>query len=307
MHIGFIGLGNMGLPMAGHLAKGGHDLVVFDLDAARADQFARDNAATATRDLKDLSACEIIITMLPTGKDVRQALVDAQDGALFNALQPKTIVIDMSSSEPVGTQHLGVDLKKRSAILIDAPVSGGIVRAKSATLAIMIGCAANAAMERARPVLQLMGDRLFETGGLGSGHAMKALNNFVAATSFAATAEAMMIGERFGLDRGKMVEIMNVSTGRNFHTDVVMKDHVVGKQFATGFAIGLLAKDVRIAEELGEAMKIIAPLTRLVSQRWASARDIVGPARDNTEAYLAWSTPPSAAAPKLKTAKSSEE
>jgi 3-hydroxyisobutyrate dehydrogenase len=133
-----------------------------------------------------------------------------------------------------------------------------------------------------------MGDRLFETGGLGSGHAMKALNNFVAATSFAATAEAMLIGRRFGLDESTMVEIMNVSTGRNFHTDVVMKEHVIGGRYATGFAVGLLAKDVKIAADLGEAVGLDAPLSRLVGARWAEARDHLGPTRDNTEAILAW-------------------
>jgi 3-hydroxyisobutyrate dehydrogenase len=288
MRIGFVGLGNMGVPMAAHLAKGGHALVVFDIDMARAEQFAQANGAKAASDLNVVGAADIVITMLPTGKDVRQAIVEAQGGALLKALRPGSVVIDMSSSEPVGTQQLGAELASRKAVLIDAPVSGGVVRAKSGTLAIMIGCDDAKTLAAVRPVLSLMGDRLFETGGLGTGHAMKALNNFVAASSFAATAEAMMIGAAFGLDRGKMVDIMNVSTGRNFHTDVVMKEHVVGGKFATGFAVGLLAKDVKIAEELGEAVKIEAPLTKLVSRRWAEARDKVGATRDNTEAYLAW-------------------
>ena len=293
MRIGFIGIGNMGAPMAAHLAKGGHDLVVYDLDRGRAEDFARDKKVKASEDLSVVGDANMIITMLPTGKDVLHAIAEAQEGALMNALRPGTIVVDMSSSEPVGTRALGARLACKNTVLIDAPVSGGVVRAKSGALAIMIGCDDKSAIERVRPVLRLMGDRLFETGGLGTGHAMKALNNFVAAASFAATAEAMMIGERFGLDRGTMVDIMNVSTGRNFHTDVVMKDHVVGRKFATGFAIGLLAKDVRIAKELGLAMQIEAPLTQLVSQRWSTARDAVGFSRDNTEAYLAWSKPAS--------------
>ncbi len=291
MRIGFIGIGNMGEPMAGHIAKGGHDLILHDLDPARASAFASAHNAKAAKNLADLAGAEIIITMLPTGKDVRQAIMQAEAGALVKALQPGTIIIDMSSSEPIGTRDLGAELARRKVTLLDAPVSGGVVRAKSGTLAIMIGGDDGKAIERATPVLKLMGDRLFETGGLGTGHAMKALNNFVAASSFAATAEAMMIGAQFGLDRGKMVEIMNVSTGRNFHTDVVMKEHVVGGKFATGFAVGLLAKDVAIAEALGQAMNIDAPLTQLVSRRWAAARDTVGATRDNTEAYLAWSKP----------------
>jgi 3-hydroxyisobutyrate dehydrogenase len=291
MRIGFIGIGNMGEPMAGHIAKGGHDLIVHDLDAARAANFASARKAKAANNFAELAAAELIITMLPTGKDVRQAIMLSDGGALAKALKPGTIIIDMSSSEPIGTRELGAELSAKKVTLIDAPVSGGVVRAKSGTLAVMIGGNDAEAIGHATPVLKLMGDRLFETGGLGTGHAMKALNNFVAASSFAATAEAMMIGAEFGLDRGKMVEIMNVSTGRNFHTDVVMKEHVVGEKFATGFTIGLLAKDVAIAEALGQAMKIEAPLTQLVSSRWASARDAVGASRDNTEAYLAWSKP----------------
>jgi 3-hydroxyisobutyrate dehydrogenase len=300
MRIGFIGLGNMGDPMAGHIAKGGQELVVFDIDVARAQQFAATHGAKAARDLAAIGAADVIITMLPTGGDVHQAIVEAQSGALLAALRPGAIVIDMSSSEPVGTQRLGAKIAARNATLIDAPVSGGVARALTGTLAIMIGCDDPTSVIKARPVLNLMGDRLFETGGLGTGHAMKALNNFVAASSFAATAEAMMIGAAFGLDRGKMVEIMNVSTGRNFHTDVVMKEHVVGAKFATGFAVGLLAKDVKIAEELGEAVKVDAPLTKLVSRRWAEARDKVGATRDNTEAYLAWDTSKAPAKPAKK-------
>ena len=297
MRIGFIGLGNMGEPMAGHLSKGGHDLVVFDADQSRAAAFACTHKANAAANLSAVAAADIVITMLPTGDDVRQVLTGADGGALLKALRSGAIVIDMSSSEPVGTRELGAVLAKKRVILLDAPVSGGIVRAKNATLAVMIGGDDKAGIARSLPVLRLMGDRLFETGGLGTGHAMKALNNFVAATSFAATAEAMMIGERFGLDRAKMVEIMNVSTGRNFHTDVVMQEHVINAKFATGFTIGLLAKDVKIAEDLGHAMAIEAPLTGLVSKRWASARDKVGPTRDNTEAYLAWSPPHASAKP----------
>ena len=292
MRIGFIGIGNMGAPMAEHIARGGHDVVVFDLDADRSKRFAQAHGATAAPDLASIAATDIVVTMLPTGKDVRHVVLNADGGALGKALRPGGIVIDMSSSEPVGTRELGAALAARQVILIDAPVSGGVARAKTATLAIMIGGDDKAAMARALPVLRLMGDRLFETGGLGTGHAMMALNNFVAATAFAATSEAMMIGDRFGLDRAAMIDIMNVSTGRNFFTDVVMKEHVIGETFATGFAIGLLAKDVHIARELGQAMAVEAPLTELVGERWAAARDAVGPGRDNTEAYIAWSAKP---------------
>lgn len=288
MRIGFIGIGNMGGPMAANLAKAGHHLTVYDTDRQRVAAFVAETGGIAAAGLAEIGAQEMVVAMLPTGAIVRRVMLEAEGGAFARALQPGTIVIDMSSSEPIGTQELGAELKARGAAMIDAPVSGGVVRAVAGTLAIMIGADDAAAVARARPVLGAMGDRLFETGPLGSGHAMKALNNFVAATSFASTAEAMLIGKRFGLDLTTMVEIMNVSTGRNFHTDVVMKEHVIGERYATGFAVGLLAKDVGIAADLARSMKLDAPLSRLVSERWAQARDALGANRDNTEAILAW-------------------
>jgi 3-hydroxyisobutyrate dehydrogenase len=287
MRIGFVGIGNMGGPMAANVAKAGHEVVAYDTDAARLAAWAEETGARAGT-LAEIGAQDIVVLMLPTGAIVRSVVLDADGGALAAALKPGTIVVDMSSSEPIGTQELGAELKTRGAVLVDAPVSGGVARAKTGTLAIMIGGDDPDAIAKVKPMLGTMGDRLFETGPLGSGHAMKALNNFVAATSFASTAEAMLIGKRFGLDLTTMIEIMNVSTGRNFHTDVVMKDHVIGEKYGTGFAVGLLAKDVKIAADLGRAMKVEAPLSELVGRRWAEARDALGSDSDNTKAILAW-------------------
>jgi 3-hydroxyisobutyrate dehydrogenase len=194
----------------------------------------------------------------------------------------------MSSSEPNGTRELGAALARGGIVLLDAPVSGAVPRAQTGTLTIMIGGDDAAAIERSRPLLSAMGNRLFETGGLGSGHAMKALNNFVAAAGYTAAAEALLIGRRFGLDPTRMLEIMNVSTARNFNTEVVMKEHVVDRKFATGFTLGLLAKDVKIAADLAAEVKVDAPLAQLVKDRWALARDRLGAARDNSEAILGW-------------------
>ncbi|HTY51037.1 MAG TPA: NAD-binding protein, partial [Steroidobacteraceae bacterium] len=127
-----------------------------------------------------------------------------------------------------------------------------------------------------------------ETGPLGSGHAMKALNNFVAAAGYAAAAEALLVGRRFGLDPGRMLDILNVSTGRNFSTEVVMKEHVVGERFATGFALGLLAKDVRIAAQLARTLHQDAPLAELMDARWALALERLGAGVDHSRAILGW-------------------
>jgi 3-hydroxyisobutyrate dehydrogenase len=193
----------------------------------------------------------------------------------------------MSSSDPVGTRELGAMLAARALSFVDAPVSGGVARAKDATLAIMIGGDA-AAIARAKPVLAALGNRLFEVGGLGCGHAMKALNNFLAATGFAAASEAMRVGRKFGLDPATMIDVVNVSTGRNFSTESTIKQQVLTGDFASGFALGLLAKDVKIAADLADAIGIDAPFGRLVRDLWAEARDEIGGDVDHTRAVEAW-------------------
>ena len=195
----------------------------------------------------------------------------------------------MSSADPVGTRTLGSDLAPHGVALVDAPVSGGVPRAIDGTLAIMVGGAAEV-VERVRPVLAAMGDRIFDVGALGNGHAMKSLNNFVAGTAFVACCEALVVGERFGLDPTVMFEIMNVSTARCFNTDLVMRQHVVSGEFASGFALGLLAKDVGIADGLAHEMGAATPLADLVTLLLADARDRLGPAVDHTRAYEVWST-----------------
>jgi 3-hydroxyisobutyrate dehydrogenase len=288
MRVGFIGIGNMGWPMASHIAGAGHELTVYDVDAAKAKRFAEELKCKSSSSLAEIAANEITVTMLPTGRIVCQALTEDQGGAFSKALKPGALVIDMSSSEPVGTRELGTEIAKRGATLIDAPVSGAVPRAKAGTLAIMIGGDDKAAIERAKPLLLCMGKQLFETGSLGTGHAMKALNNYIAAAGYTAAVEALMIGQRFGLNQETMVDILNVSTGRNFSTEVMMKEQVIQQKFATGFALGLMAKDVKIAADLGEAVGLDAPVSRLIRDRWALARERLGATRDTSEALLGW-------------------
>jgi 3-hydroxyisobutyrate dehydrogenase len=226
--------------------------------------------------------------MLPTGPVVRDVLLSAEDGGFTRNPHPDLMVIDMSSSEPVGTKELGEELAKHDIRLVDAPVSGGMTRAADGTLAIMLGADDEADVARVEPILLTMATKIFRTGPLGSGHAMKALNNYVSAACFAATAEALLIGERFGLDPSVIVDIMNVSTGKNFQTEVVMKSHVVERQFATGFKIGLLTKDIRIAADLAGDMGLDTPVLELIYSRWKTATEYLGADRDNSEAVLSW-------------------
>jgi 3-hydroxyisobutyrate dehydrogenase len=288
MTIGFIGLGTMGGPMATNVVKAGHDVLAYDADAACLAAFCAETGARPAEQLAQLGACEVVVTMLPTGAIVRDVLRSAGADGFTADPHPDLLVIDMSSSEPVGTQELGRSLGERGIALVDAPVSGGMARAAAGTLAIMLGADEEGLAQRAEAVCLSMGTRIFRTGPLGSGHAMKALNNYVSAACFAASAEALLIGERFGLDPGVIVDIMNASTGKNFQTEVVMKAHVVDRQFETGFKIGLLTKDVRIATDLAEAMALETPVLDLIYARWKSATDELGADRDNSEAVLSW-------------------
>ena len=164
-------------------------------------------------------------------------------------------------------------------------------RAADGSLAIMIGghpVAAATAVRGQAAGVRMGKPRLFEVGGLGCGHAMKALNNFLAGTSFAAASEAVRVGKKFGLDPAVMIDVINVSTGRSFATDVVMKQHVLSGSFATGFALGLLAKDVGIAADLAAQVGIKAPIGELICEMWGDARDKLGPEPDHSRAAAYW-------------------
>ena len=286
MRVGFIGLGNMGEPMAANLLRAGHTLTVHDVDPACVKHFIAQHGGKAAATLADMADSEFVITMLPNGHVVRDVFLGSN--GLAASLASGCIAIDMSSSDPSGTRALGAELAPRGVSLVDAPVSGGVPRAVNGTLAIMIGADEAAVRERAKGLLSAMGNRLFDTGGLGTGHAMKALNNFVAAAGYSAAVEALMAGKRFGLDPTRMLAILNSSTGRNFNTEVVLQEHVVNQRFATGFSLGLLAKDVGIAADLMKSVGLDAPLAALIESRYQQALAQLGGQRDNSEAILAW-------------------
>ena len=287
MTIGFIGIGNMGWPMAANISKAGLPLKVFDLNSDRVQAFAGEVGATAASSLSEVGVgVQVIVNMLPTGADVRDVLVG--EGGLAPHLAEGTVVVDMSSSEPVGTRDLGVEFEILGLSLIDAPVSGGVPGAEAGTLTIMIGGEDEVAIEKATPALKAMGKNLFRTGPLGSGHAMKALNNYVAAAGFTAAAEAMLVGEKFGLDPAKMIDIINVSTGRNFNTESPIKEHVLTETYGTGFQLGLMTKDVRIAADLADEMGVNSPMSALARSFWAEANDAEGEDQDFTYAFRHW-------------------
>jgi 3-hydroxyisobutyrate dehydrogenase len=281
--VAFVGLGKMGTPMASHLVDAGWTVRAYDASPAALGAFAasRPAAFRAASPADAGAGAEAAITMLPDGAAVRQAILA---GGLAAALRPGAIVVDMSSSSPMETRRLGAELDALGIGLVDAPVSGGVKRAEEGKLAVMAG-GEPAAVARCRPVLACMGSAIHETGPLGTGHAMKALNNFVSAAGLVATCEALLVGRRFGLDPGKMVDVLNASTGRNNSTELKAKQFILSGSFASGFSLALMAKDLRTAAELAEHLDMAAPMTREAADLWSEARDALGPASDHTEIF----------------------
>ena len=284
--VGFVGLGVMGIPMSSNLIKGGYDVLLYDAAEGVAAKHAAAVGGTAVTDAAELAKASVIVTMLPTSAIVRSVFV-GEDGSLKIPFEPGTVIADMSSSDPTETIETGRLLAAHGVHLVDAPVSGGQSRAIDGTLTIMLGADDEDAAQRAVPVIETMSQGIYRTGKLGTGDAMKALNNFVAGAAFAATSEALIAGERAGLDRALMVEIINTSTGQSFSSLNVFGPHVVGEQWASGFALPLITKDLRIARDLARSLGIEAPMVETATAQWETALDALGNV-DHSRAYQAW-------------------
>jgi len=285
--VGFVGLGNMGWPMAANLHSAGFSLVVRDADAARQARFAAEHPDALTADSPAAFAvADLVVTMLPNGGIVREALLGWGIAAV---LRSGALVLEMSSSDPSDTLRLADGLAPDGIRVVDAPVSGGVPRAVTGELSLMVG-GADADVDRAQPVLRVLGDpaRQFRTGALGTGHAMKALNNVIGAATYCATAEALVVGQRFGLDPQTMIAIINASTGRSFVSELVFGPEVLTGRYGTGFALALMAKDVHIARSVADAAEADAPAIALADERWAKAVGHLGPTADHSGAHLAW-------------------
>ena len=278
--IGFIGLGSMGWPMASLLHKAGYPLQVIDASAERAQKFAKEIGGTVASSNRALAqTADIIVTILPTSAIV-DAVLNGPDGVIAG-LRPDTIVVEMSSGVPTITRTLAEQVAAVDAHLVDAPVSGGVPRAKTAELAIMFG-GSQALLERVRPVLNTMGNAIQHTGDVGSAHAMKALNNLVSAGGFLIGIEALLIGKRFGLDPDKMVDVLNASTGMNNSTQKKFKQFVLSGKYNSGFGLDLMVKDLSIALGIAKDTGTPAPFSSLCRELSAACAQMLGPGQDHT-------------------------
>jgi 3-hydroxyisobutyrate dehydrogenase len=279
--IGFIGLGAMGSRMVTHL-KGVADIRVYDTDTARATKAAAAVGGRAVDGIAGMDAADVVILMLPTSAIVDQVLHTANGvKGLLDYLAPGAMVIDMSSSAPTNSVSNAELAAKRGIRFIDAPVSGGIKGAEAASLAIMAG-GSQADYDRALPLLQRMGGKVFLVGKVGAGHAVKALNNLLAATILAATSEVFAVGAKFGLDPAMMLKVIDASSGQSFQTTHVWQTAVIERTFSFGFTLALMEKDVRVAMSLFDAMGSDAKLSRTSAAIWAKALATAAPGSDMT-------------------------
>jgi len=282
--IGFVGLGNMGGPMAVNLRRHGFDLVGYDLDPAAVRRLSESHGCSVAGSRRALTeASDILVFMLPDGKAVRDFLYEdhGADLAAGRFLRPGAIVVDMSSSSPMGTRSLGQVLREQGAALIDAPVSGGVPRAVDGTLAIMVGGDETVA-DGLADMFGALGTAMY-VGPLGSGHAMKALNNYVSAAGLVAACEAVKVAEKFGVSGEIAVRVLNSSTGKNNSTEKKLMQHVISQRFDSGFSIGLMRKDLNNAMDLARAVGIQPPLGRDLLAAWTLAEKRFGKSGDHTK------------------------
>lgn len=284
--IAFIGLGTMGEPMVRQLVLAGHTPALYDLNGEAAARVGRDiGAPVATSAIEAARGADIVITMLPSSKEVDTTVLGA-DGTsgVFSVLGKGAIVIDMSSSDPMRTRDLANVAAASGITLVDAPVSGAVRRARDGTLSIMFGGDA-AVLERVRPMLAAMGKQIFHVGAAGAGHAMKALNNYVSAAGLVAAVEALHVGEKFGIDPAVMTQVLNASTGRNNTTEHKVAQFMLSGTYASGFFLGLMAKDVGIAIGLAEQLGVQADLGQVCAKQWRDAAAKSERTTDHTEMY----------------------
>lgn len=259
--IGFIGLGNMGLPMAGNLVKAGHRVVGFDLVAANMDGAAARGVVTAASAAAAVQEADVIVTMLPAGKHV----LSVYEATIAGAARPGTLVID-SSTIDVGAARAAHELAAKAALRsLDAPVSGGVGGAEAATLTFMAG-GTDAAFAAAKPILEAMGKKIVHCGGAGAGQAAKICNNMILGISMIGVAEAFVLAEKLGLSHQALFDVASGSSGQCWSLTTYcpvpgpVPTSPANRGYQPGFASALMVKDLTLAQEAAAASGAATPL-----------------------------------------------
>ncbi len=285
--IAFVGLGNMGVPMAAQLAAKGFTLTLYDRRPGPARDFAACHGGRVAATLDDAArGADAAICMLPDDVAVRDVVLGG--GGLSSSLSAGAVILDMGTSAPGATVEIGGEVAKRGIAYVDAPVMGGVVFAKDATLDVMVG-GKDEDIARCMPVFSAVGRQVFRCGALGSGHALKVLANYVNAAALVNLIEALAIGRKFGLDSKIMADaLVHMCSGRQHPLQKKVIPQVLTHKFTTGMALGLIAKDVSIAADFGHSIGAMTPLADRVREVWKTAEGKIGANADHTKVARLW-------------------
>lgn len=280
--VGFIGLGTIGAPMAWRVAQGGYQLVVYDIRPEAMRPFVGKGAEAASSPKDVASRCKTILLSLPDSPVIEEVIL-GKDG-IAEAAAKGTLIVDLSSAHPASTVKLGKALAAKGIEMIDAPVSGGRFGAEAGTLAVMVG-GKKELLERCRPIISTFGKTIFYCGGLGSGDTVKAVNNFLSATCFIATGEAMILATKAGLDPETALSVINASSGQSRGSSGRFKELVMRGDFdkAKSMSMRLFHKDLSTATDLGTKLGVPMFIATLIQQLLAYGVAQCGPESANTE------------------------
>ncbi len=280
MNVAFLGLGAIGAPMAAHVAAR-HQLTVWNRTRAKADAFAAANGASVAPTPREAAAgAEVVVTCLATSADLEQ-LLEGPDG-LLAGLANGALLLDCTSGDPAASRRIAGRLAETGVGFVDAPVSGGVNGAEAAALTVMAGGLPEA-LERGRPVLECFARRIELMGPVGTGHAMKAVNNALLAVNILAVGEGLAALVAAGIPAAKAVEVLNASSGRSFVSESLVPERVLTGAFPVTFRLALLDKDTGIALDVAEAAGVDAPMLEQGKDLLAAARAVLGEEADYLE------------------------
>jgi 3-hydroxyisobutyrate dehydrogenase len=282
MKVAFIGLGDIGSLMAVHLARDPFELAVWNRTAAKADAFAREHKVRVAATPADaVSDAEVVITCLPSSAEV-EAVLHGENG-MIGAFRKGAVLIDCTSGDPPTSRSVAAELGGRGVQFIDAPVSGGTTAARAGTLTVMWGGDISV-FERVRSVIEAFGKKIVHAGPVGSGDALKAVNNALLAVHILSAAEGLAILVKAGVDPKVALDVINASSGRSNSSENLIPQRVLTRAFPRTFRLALLEKDIGIASVMAEDLEAKAPIIELAAKRFHEAREKLGEDVDHVEA-----------------------
>jgi 3-hydroxyisobutyrate dehydrogenase len=281
MKVSFLGLGDIGRPMASHIPKK-FPLTVWNRTQSKAEEFAREfRAAVAATPSDAVREADVVITCLPSSAEV-ESVMHGEDG-MIESFRMGAVLVDCTSGDPMTSRSIAAELRKRGVDFIDAPVSGGTAGAKAATLTVMWGGEV-AAFEKARPVIETFGKKIVHAGAVGAGDALKAINNALLAVHILSTAEGLAVLAKAGVKPDVALDVINASSGRSNTSENLIPQRVLTRAFPRTFRLALLDKDIGIADVLAREVDAATPLLSLTAARFHEARAKLGEQADHVEA-----------------------